>query len=302
VLKDNDGLITESPLYKIRGCLKQSGYLRDLWSNVLMCSKVSTAQKMRKLLSLVLSFLAIGLSFSISSKASNDIAVIGWGSLIWNPAPAGGTALQVQGQFAADGPILPLAFTRISGDKRLTLVIDPHSLGQGRKPSVPAGANARALHANSIYTLSELNSAIKNLREREGCDADAIGYVNLVKNTFRINQLSSQTGDRQTIRGEFTFVRGQVDITSGSGIRKELLPYLKGLIAWSKNKGYKATIWTDLQRNFQEKSGHAYSLEAAKEHLRGLSAQEKAVAHQYIQNAPVRDSIPESLELIEALR
>ncbi len=267
-----------------------------------MCGKVDTTKKMGKLLGFVLGFLALGLSYSISSKASNDVAVIGWGSLIWNPAPAGRTALQVQGQFAADGPILPLAFTRISGDKRLTLVIDPHSVGQGRKPSVPAGANARALHAKSIYPLSELNSAIKNLREREGCDADAIGYVNLVKNTFRINQLSPQTGDRQTIRGKFTFVHGQVDITSGSGIRRELLPYLKELVSWSKNKGFKATIWTDLQRNFQEKTGHAYSLEAAKVYLRSLSEQEKALARQYIQNAPVRDSLPESPELLEALR
>ncbi len=48
-----------------------------------------------------------------------NIAVLAWGSLVWDPRE-----LAIDGSFMAGGPKLPLEFSRVSGDGRLTLVID----------------------------------------------------------------------------------------------------------------------------------------------------------------------------------
>ena len=47
------------------------------------------------------------------------IAVIGWGSLIWNQAE-----LQISKPFTLGGPALNIEFARISMDGRLTLIVD----------------------------------------------------------------------------------------------------------------------------------------------------------------------------------
>ena len=46
------------------------------------------------------------------------IACLGWGSLIWNSE-----GLPAEGGWNADGPPLPVEYTRVSGGGRLTLVI-----------------------------------------------------------------------------------------------------------------------------------------------------------------------------------
>ncbi len=47
-----------------------------------------------------------------------EIAVIGWGSLIWCPG-----SLRIKTKWRSEGPDLPIEFARISSDGRLTLVI-----------------------------------------------------------------------------------------------------------------------------------------------------------------------------------
>ena len=47
-----------------------------------------------------------------------EIAVIGWGSLIWNPGK-----LPLAGDWQTNGPKLPIEFARRSDDGRITLVI-----------------------------------------------------------------------------------------------------------------------------------------------------------------------------------
>ena len=85
------------------------------------------------------------------------IAILGWGSLIWDPRD-----LLVQGDWIAAGPVLPIEFSRISQNKRLTLVIDER-----------AGVDVRTRYI--LSSLDELSDAIENLRKREGAIRQGIG-------------------------------------------------------------------------------------------------------------------------------
>ena len=84
------------------------------------------------------------------------IAVIGWGSLIWDPRE-----LPVQGGWRPNGPKLPVEFARFSGGDRLTLVL---------LPGVPLQP--------SLWTLSQsgsLQQARRDLKEREEVALNNIG-------------------------------------------------------------------------------------------------------------------------------
>ena len=89
-------------------------------------------------------------------------AILAWGSLVWDPRE-----LQTAAEFAANGPLLPIEFCRISADGRLTLAIDE-----------TFGAMCKTYSAPSA--LEDLDAAIENLRAREGMpDTSAVGFVEL---------------------------------------------------------------------------------------------------------------------------
>ena len=77
------------------------------------------------------------------------IAVIAWGSLIWDPRE-----LSITGTWKKGGPHLPIEFARISQDGRLTLVI------------MPCAELQPTFWALSRH--SDLVSASEELRRREG--------------------------------------------------------------------------------------------------------------------------------------
>jgi hypothetical protein len=88
------------------------------------------------------------------------IAIIAWGSLVWDPRD-----LKAAAEFVANGPLLPIEFCRISADRRLTLVIDE-----------TFGAVCTTYSAPSAF--ESLDAAIENLRLREGMpNARAVGFV-----------------------------------------------------------------------------------------------------------------------------
>lgn len=89
------------------------------------------------------------------------IAIIGWGSLIWNPKKL---SINKENGWNTEGPLLPIEFSRISKDGRLTLVID--------KDALPL----KTLFAISNY--EKLDEAILDLTVREGCSKSKIGYCN----------------------------------------------------------------------------------------------------------------------------
>ena len=89
------------------------------------------------------------------------IAILGWGSLVWEPRN-----LSLKDCWTPCGPVLPLEFSRVSKDGRLTLVID-----------MKCGERVPTRYAVSSRT--DLGDAIADLRDREGTVRKWIGFVNL---------------------------------------------------------------------------------------------------------------------------
>ncbi|MDP3531967.1 MAG: hypothetical protein Q8S31_01595 [Alphaproteobacteria bacterium] len=253
---------------------------------------------MFKYRSIYVLFLGVILWCGQAIAAPANVAVLGWGSLIWNPGD-----LSVYGQFVSGGPTLPVSFTRISQDGRLTLVVDPRSDSPERKPS---NANYPGANVLTQYLLIQdregldFNEIIAVLRKREGTKSDYIDYVNRTTKKFRINQISPRTGEQLTVKGRYSVDRnGQINIDADGALRRELEPYLEGVIEWIYQNNLNGVVWTGLQSNFREKTGYSYSLNKAKEHLDSLNSQQKATALEYIQNAPV--STPDGDALLKHL-
>lgn len=88
------------------------------------------------------------------------IVILGWGSLVWDPRE-----LPHNGPWKNDGPELPIEFSRISSDCRLTLVIDGDN-----------GTLCKTLYTLSLRT--SLPDAVNDLMMREGTIEKRIGFYN----------------------------------------------------------------------------------------------------------------------------
>jgi len=96
------------------------------------------------------------------------IAILGWGSLIWKPE---NLAYDIESKWSSDGPFLPIEYSRISSDGRLTLVIS-NDVNE-----------VKTLFA--ISTFETLDQAILNLAIREGSNISTIGFY--IKNSSQIS-------------------------------------------------------------------------------------------------------------------
>lgn len=95
---------------------------------------------------------------------AEKIAIIGWGSLLWDPD---NLAPHVHGDWAFDqGPILPLEFVRVSPKRldALTVVIDP-------RHGAPCPASYR------LSRRSDVIEAAMNLGARERARPEHIGFM-----------------------------------------------------------------------------------------------------------------------------
>ncbi|SEP97383.1 hypothetical protein [Flavobacterium urocaniciphilum] len=95
-------------------------------------------------------------------------AILGWGSLIWDPKDLD---YNKQLGWIYDGPNLPIEFARISKNGRLTLVITEN------------GTFNKTFYtfANMKLTFEE---TIENLRKREGCNKKDIGFYKAETDEF----------------------------------------------------------------------------------------------------------------------
>lgn len=184
------------------------------------------------------------------------IAVLAWGSLVWDRR-----GLAIDDDFSLLGPILPIEFCRVSGNGRLTLVIDEMF-----------GALCATYVAQSSFT--DLNGALENLWTREGSPGERLPRN--MQNQGRV---------------------GFVDISSGqqSSIAIERHPQtVAAITAWGRVNDYDAAIWTALASNFHEpeKAGEPFSTEAATRYLEGLDAPKIGEALNYIRRAPLEIQTP----------
>jgi ribosomal protein S16 len=116
-----------------------------------------------------------------------QIAVIGFGSLIWDPRN-----LKLKFEWYSDGPVLPIEFSRISSDGRLTLVIDEEN-----------GTEVQTLYA--FMDTASLEEAVMSLKEREGTNIRNIGYY---CPAIVVNQRSKQSAKTQSRINDWLHEKG----------------------------------------------------------------------------------------------
>jgi hypothetical protein len=114
------------------------------------------------------------------------IAILGWGSLIYEPR-----GLPISSEWQPDGPNLWIEFSRISqrGARAgcLTLVIDER-----------CESEVTTLHV--LSQRSDLSQAIADLQAREGTSPDDIGFCEVAAGRFATNALSRHPKSCERIR------------------------------------------------------------------------------------------------------
>ncbi|MDH3740979.1 MAG: hypothetical protein OER56_05220 [Hyphomicrobiales bacterium] len=172
------------------------------------------------------------------------IAVIGYGSLIWD---LDDLEPKVNGAWQrSTGPAMPVEFARVSPKRKQALVLVIH---QG----VPAPSATSYIMSNR----TSLEQAIEDLAARERTDLDHIGHATRGGKSFSRNEGVAETA-------------GQ----------------------WLDDTGLDAAVWTDLDGNFDDHTGDAFSHEAGLTYLRTLTGQSLFEAWQYISYAPAETDTP----------
>ena len=175
------------------------------------------------------------------------IAILGWGSLLWDDESDRGKEFNKHlkdKKWHPDGPCLSLEFSRISESRggALTLVLDY--------------ANGRPCQVH--YALSNRRcwkDAACDLRTREGTVLRCIGCY-----------LPSKPEER---RWRSALDDSRADIEE-----------------WAHANSIDAVVWTALRSNFESKKCEPYSVQAAKCHLQSLDRRDRESAVHYIAKAP----------------
>jgi hypothetical protein len=192
------------------------------------------------------------------------IAILAWDSFESDPDSL--CWLRCGHLFKRVGPALPVEFSRISKDGRLTPIIDKNN-----------GTEVTTRVASS--TRSHLHEAVTDLWTREmrfhgeRCDAENSSRDGSVGYTDITGENASVKLPADTIRMDHQFAHERI-------------------MPWLTTSGFDAVIWTALPSNYKESTGREFSVEEAVHYLTNLprtSHSEKA-SHQdaleYIARAP----------------
>lgn len=186
-------------------------------------------------------------------RSAPRVAVIGWGSLIWDPDGFEAVVNRDESgaiAWRAVGPTLPLEFSRVSRKRpgALTLVVDPEH-----------GAPCRTLVADAappaeLDAVDAVAWAAERLAARERAPLSKIGRVG---------------------------PSGPVAERGGDAVAR-----------WLTAAGYRGAVWTDLEPTFQEATGARFSVAAGLAHLRALPDAERDAAVDYVLRAPPTTATP----------
>lgn len=183
------------------------------------------------------------------------IVILGWGSLIWDPRD-----LPREGTWQFDGPLLPVEFSRISRDCRLTLVIDEIN-----------GESVKTFYVRSPRT--DIADAVRDLQLREGTTISNIGFVDLRNKTDSSEICSSHKRTCEII--EPWAIEKEIDGVVWTALKSNFkeqtnqeftvdraLAYLNGLPKTSKKNAHRyinkapEEIMTPLRKRLLEESDH----------------------------------------------
>lgn len=175
------------------------------------------------------------------------IAVLAWGSLVWDRRE-----LAIAEAFKPDGPRLPIEFCRVSGDGRLTLVIN-EAFGASCQTYVSESASGG------------LNAAVENLRLREGMpSAKGVGLFDVA---------SGNESDRANER------------------HPQAVAAIKAWAKLNRFDAAIWTALAS-NFDEPDKAGEPFSVEAAIRYLEGLDTPEFSAALDYIRSAPPEVQTP----------
>ena len=174
------------------------------------------------------------------------IACLAWGSLVWDPR-----TLPLAGPFQLEGPRLPVEFSRVSLDGRVTLVLD------GSAPASPTYWGPLAV--------ADLDEAIEALAERERIVA----------------------AQRRRFVGALVRRDGGGTTRAGSDGQGEAAPELVSAIAsWLEPRPLDAVLWTALPSRGPAGETTRPGFDRLLAHLESLEGEAWARAEEYVRRAP----------------
>ncbi|MEM6973710.1 MAG: hypothetical protein AAF577_12975 [Pseudomonadota bacterium] len=199
-----------------------------------------------------------------------DIAIIGFGSLIWE---LDDLAPRVVGNWMLGaGPSLPLEFTRVSRKRHgaLTVVID-HDHG------APCTTHVIRSRRDSLLR------AVVDLALRERASPAQIGYA--------AARPDSEAEAEQIIRETTEVAADWPDIHPGPA--QAASPEIAARVRdWCRDNGWRGAVWTDLPSNYTEKTGESFAIQGAEHYLAGLTGAAATGAVRYITEAPAATDTP----------
>lgn len=170
------------------------------------------------------------------------IGCIAWGSLLWDPR-----TLPLASPFVNEGPLLPIEFSRVALDGRVTLVIDPQT--------TPTTTWWAPLAVDSI------EAAVHALARREGVAAERVAdWIGLEGRT-------GAAGDARR--------SGRTTGTERSVIAR-----------WLSARPIDAVVWTALPVRRPDGRYERPTCAELIDHLEGLDGGPRERAEQYVRRAP----------------
>jgi len=83
---------------------------------------------------------------------------------------------------------------------------------------------------------------------------------------------------------------GAVDM---SGMARGRMPAVcEAVKIWCQTQGWDGAVWTDLEPNFRDYTGHLFTLDRGHRYIKTLSGENLREAYNYIENAPEQTQTP----------